>query len=311
MEKKGRILAVILSIVMCFVLLIGCSKEDVDPSDVSGDSKDGNTSQKAKDDISNEDIEGTKILTGKIIVGGWPAGDDAFEAVIPLFNEKYPDVEVELSFQQGDDYNQMLTTALAAGTGAPDVAMMEQAWVGRYKDSTEFENLLEEPYNAENMKNDFVEYKWNLATSVDGTRLVGLVWDIGPASMFYRRDVFEDAGLPSEPEEVEKLLSTWDGVLEAAEAIHIPNQRWLFPNAANMYTWNYMNRDFYNEKLELRLDKPGAREALEAAIEMRKRGLDAQYLQDSESEPALAEGKLGAHVSGCWYGGFFEGLDCS
>jgi ABC-type glycerol-3-phosphate transport system substrate-binding protein len=300
---KKCALSIILCIAMCLALFAGCSGQDADSS---GSSSNEGTSNKTSDDSLNEDTTDLPKLSGKIVVGGWPAGDEAFKAVIPMFNEKYPDVEVELQFQQGSDYNQMLTTALAAGTGAPDVAMMEQAWVGRYRDSTEFENLLEPPYNAESMKNDFVEYKWNLALSVDGKRLVGLVWDIGPASMFYRRDVFEDAGLPSEPEEVEKLMSTWDGVLEAAEAIHIPNERWLFPSAASMFSWNYMNRDFYTDKLELKLDKPGALEALEAAIEMRKRGLDAQYIQSSEYEPALAEGKVAAHVSGCWFGGFLK-----
>lgn len=305
------------ALLLCFGLILGsaagCSG-DSDSSTATDDSSAPNSSaSEASSKASEAEPSDTDTgdtgsdLSGKLVVGGWPSGDDAFNAIIPLFKEKYPNVEIELNFQQGSDYNQMLTTALAAGTGAPDVAMMEQAWVGRYKDSSGFENLLDAPYNAGDMKDDFVEYKWNLALSVDGASLVGLVWDIGPASMFYRRDVFEDAGLPSEPEEVEKLMSTWDGVLEAAEAIYIENERWLFPNAYSLYGWSFMNRDFYNDKLEFSLEKDGAKEALEAAIEMRKNGWDAQYdLSTSEYQSALNEAKLGAHVSGCWFGGFLK-----
>ena len=138
-------------------------------------------------------------------------------------------------------------------------------WVGRYKDSGGFENLLASPYDALSMKKDFVNYKWDLAMSVDGKKLVGLVWDIGPATLFYRRDVFKDAGLPTEPADVEKYLSTWDGVLKAAKAVYQPNKLWLLPNATYLYTWNYQNRDYYSDDLELSIKKPGSIEALKAA----------------------------------------------
>ena len=291
--KRKRIIALFLCLIMGAAAVTGCSSS---------------TDKKNEETKAENSPAGTADdLSGKIVIGGWPAGDDAFKAIIPAFNEIYPDIEIELAFQQGSDYNQMLTTALAAGSGAPDIAMMEQAWVGRYKESTGFENLLEAPYNIGDMKDDFVGMKWNLALSADGERLVGVVWDIGPASMFYRRDVFEDAGLPSDPEEVEKLMSTWDGVMEAAEAIYIPGERWLFPNAYSLYTWNFMNREFYNDKLEFSLEKDGAREGLETAIKMRANGWDAQYdLSASEYQSALNEGKLGAHVSGCWFGGFLK-----
>ena len=124
--------------------------------------------------------EGETVLT----VSGWPAGDDAFRAIIPAFEAEHPGVKVELQFQSTADHHQALVTAVAAGSGAADVAMLEQAWVGRFKDGAGFENLLEAPYSAGDMKDDFVEYKWDLAVSVDGSQMIGLVWDIGPANAF-------------------------------------------------------------------------------------------------------------------------------
>ncbi|MEG0742179.1 MAG: extracellular solute-binding protein, partial [Clostridia bacterium] len=219
-----------------------------------------------------------------------------------------PGVKVELQFQSTADHHQALVTALAAGHGAADVTMLEHAWVGRFKDGVGFENLLAEPYNAGGLKDQFVEYKWNLATSVDGSQMIGLVWDIGPATIFYRRDIFEDAGLPSDPDEVDKLFSTWDGVLQAAEKVHIPGQRWLLPSACYLYEWCWMNRDFYNDKLELNVEKEGTREALNAAIEMRTRGLDAQIddMWSNEANAAFGSGAIAMVAAGCWYGGFIK-----
>ena len=248
--------------------------------------------------------EAETVLT----VGGWPAGDTAFEAIIPAFEAAHPGVRVELVFMATADHHQQLATALSAGSGASDVVMLEQAWVGRFKDGPGFENLLDEPYSAGGMKDDFVDYKWALGCSLDGERMIGLVWDIGPATLFYRRDIFEAAGLPTEPDEVNELFKTWDGFLMAAEKVYIPGERWLVPSASYLYEWFWMNRDFYNENLELNVEKEGAQEALEAAIAMRQAGLDAQIddMWSSEANAAFSSGAIASVAAGCWYGGFIK-----
>ena len=304
---KKRILSLALAFILCTSLFTGC----ITKKTTSAETKDSESSSIATSQEASSKAEPASPDSGaktKIVVGGWPSGDTAFKAIIPEFNKKFPNIEVELNFMKTSDHHQQLSTAIAAGTGAPDVAMLEQAWIGRYKDAGGLENLLDAPYNAGEMKNDFVEYKWNLAQSVDSKKLVGLVWDIGPASLFYRRDVFKDAGLPTEPEEVEKYLSTWDGVLKAAKAVHIPNKRWLLPNAFYLYSWNYMNRDFYNDKLELSLDKLGSKEALEAAITMRKNGWDAKIsdMWQDEAHAGMKSGSIACVVAGGWYGGFLK-----
>lgn len=300
---KNNATKVIVGLVLVLVIVLGVWLA-VGRHDVEEPAAEEQVEEKEIDrPLGQEPVEKTKI-----IVGGWPAGDTAFEAIIPGFNLQYPNIEVELSFMSTADHHLLLTTAIAAGTGAPDVAMIEQAPIGIYRDMDGLENLLDAPYNAGEMKEYFVEYKWNLALSVDGTRLVGLPWDIGPATLFYRRDVFEDAGLPTEPDEVEKLLSTWDGFLEAAEMIYIPGERWILPSAHLLFSWHFMNRDFFDETLELLLDRPGAMEALQAAITMNNNGWDAGLFDmwTPEVYSGLAEGRIASVVAGCWYGGFIK-----
>jgi ABC-type glycerol-3-phosphate transport system substrate-binding protein len=54
--------------------------------------------------------------------------------------------------------------------------------------------------------------------------------------MYYRRDVYEKAGLPSEPEEVNELVSTWEGNLEVCQTIKEETGLYCFAhNRANNY----------------------------------------------------------------------------
>ena len=247
MMKKERILV----LGMAAVLLTGCgSKGD------TSDSKEG----------ENGEIT--------ITVAVYPSAEEAFESAIEGFHEKYPEIQVEYNITDTTSHHQALSTALASNTGAADVAMVEGGYIAQYSNSKALTNLLEEPYNAEQYKDDFVELKWNQAYSVDGKRMVGLPWDVGPATYFYRRDVFKECGLPSEPEEVTELMSTWEGVLEVAEAVSIPGERWLVPDAVDFYRMMFANRDYYNEDLTLRLDREGDEECLEAIKKIRENGWD-------------------------------------
>lgn len=64
--------------------------------------------------------------TGEITIWGWPAADKAFEAIIEGFNEEYPDIKVTWEMIPGmaGGTRDALSTALAAGTGAPDISIL-------------------------------------------------------------------------------------------------------------------------------------------------------------------------------------------
>jgi multiple sugar transport system substrate-binding protein len=136
---------------------------------------------------------------------------------------------------------------------------------------------------------------------------VAFSWDIGPSTYFYRADIFEEVGLPSDPEEVAKLISTWAGVLEAAKKVNIPGQRWLLPDAVTLYQTFFHNRNFYDEKLNLMLDRPGDIDCLNVVIEMRKNKLDMNAgMWGTEGYAALDTGGLVSVITGSWYGGFLK-----
>ena len=276
MKKKSvnRFVAAVLSLAMSASLLAGCGGDG--SSDAAGGSTGGanveNTSEEEGASIAAAVEEDPSSISGTIEVGGWPSGDDGFEAALAGFNEAYPNIEVELVFTDTTAHHQALQTALTAGSGAVDVAMVEGAYIAQYRDSSALTDL--NVLGATELKDDFVAFKWDQATSSDGQRLVGIPWDLGPTLYYYRTDVFEEVGLPTAPEEVAELMSTWDGVLEVAEKVSIPGQRWFLPSAAYPYQWLFINRDYYDEDLNLILEREGDIECLEACLKIRENGWD-------------------------------------
>lgn len=250
-------------------------------------------------------LEVNKDIEGYIEVGGWPSGDDGFKAALDGFNEIYPNIEVEFNFTDTTAHHQALQTSLAAGVGAPDVAMIEGAYIAQYKNSLALCDLNE--LGAAEYKDDFGAFKWNQAISDDGTRFVALPWDLGPTLFYYRYDVFEEVGLPTDPDEVTELMSTWEGVLKVAEAVSIPGQRWFLPSAAYPYQWLFINRDYYDENLNLILEREGDIECLNACLEIRKNGWDMNVdMWSGEAYAAYEAGTCVCVAAGSWFSGFFK-----
>lgn len=310
MKKKNlnRFVAVALTFAMSASLLAGCGGGDDGSSDAAGASGGAqveNTSEEEGQNIAAAVEEDPSSISGTIEVGGWPSGDDGFEAAMAGFNEAYPNIEVELVFTDTTAHHQALQTALTAGTDAVDVAMVEGAYIAQYRDSKALTDL--NVLGAAELKDDFVEFKWDQATSSDGQRLIGIPWDLGPTLFYYRTDVFEEVGLPTSSEEVAELMSTWDGVMEVAEKVSIPGQRWFLPSAAYPYQWLFINRDYYDEDLNLILEREGDLECLENCLKIRENGWDMNVdMWSTEAYAAYAAGTCVCVAAGSWFSGFFK-----
>jgi cellobiose transport system substrate-binding protein len=130
---------------------------------------------------------------------------DAYKKVCPNITVKEDDVE------QSADYWTRLKTRLASNSGLDDVQAIEIGFVAdvvqNHKD--QFVNWQTVPHAAAD-KAEFYPWKWQLATTSDGTDTVGLGTDIGPEAICYRRDLLKQAGLPSNPAALASKWATWD-----------------------------------------------------------------------------------------------------
>ena len=219
-------------------------------------------------------------LSGKVTIWMWKAAHDALinSGVLDEFKKVHPNVEVEVVEYNPADVYQKLPLALQAGTGAPDISLVENSHLaqivalGGLTDMTEWVT----PYLG-NMN----AYKWADA-ELDG-QYYAMPWDSGPVVFYYRRDVFEAAGLPSDPDSVSEAVATWDDYFNVCQTIMEETSSACFSNnKANNYGRLYemmlwqQGLGYYNAEGEVTVDSP---ENI-ATLEMMKRFWDANLTSD-------------------------------
>ncbi|WP_175987231.1 extracellular solute-binding protein [Bacillus sp. Marseille-Q1617] len=92
---------------------------------------------------------------------------DELKKPITKFEEKNG-VKVELTIVPIADYPTKLKPVLESGVGTPDVFTGEIAFLKQWVDAGYWENLSEDPYNVEEIKDKYVPYVFDLGKDKDG-----------------------------------------------------------------------------------------------------------------------------------------------
>jgi lactose/L-arabinose transport system substrate-binding protein len=172
--------------------------------------------------------------SGKIVVWGWKAAmTDTLVAsgVLDDFKAAYPDVEVEIQEYAPQDVYVNFPLALTAGEKDPDVVYIESSHLAQI---VALGGLLDLTDKVAPYVDQVNAYRWPDAT-MDG-KIYAMPWDSGPVVLYYRRDVFEKAGLPTDPDQVGELVATWDDYLNVCRTIKEKTGLYCFAhNKANNY----------------------------------------------------------------------------
>lgn len=140
-------------------------------------------------------------------------GEFGYDALIEEWNAANPEIQVEQTkVSLWDDWKNELNTKLQAGSGLPDIVAVEGDFMPA---------LVAAPDRWVDLSQDEVEGRWldfkeEAATTEDGA-LLGYATDAGPEAICYRADLFEEAGLPSDREEVAALMTTWEDYFALGE----------------------------------------------------------------------------------------------
>jgi len=254
--------------------------------------------------ISTVSWAAAEVVT--ITLWGWSPWDEAFKPILPEFYKKYPNIKVDIKIMSNPDVHNKLLTSIAAGAGAPDICGIEIAQIAKFASKGGLVDLLKPPFNAGKYEKVIVPYKWHECLTSDG-RLIAFPWDIGPAAVFYRRDLFQKAGLPSDPSAVQKLLSTWDKYIDVGKKITISGKQWMIENASSIFYIHYAHQDFFDRGGNVAVDSPRALKALTIAKKVRELGLDAKVsMWTPEWQALIPDGKIATQIVGCWFGGFLK-----
>ncbi len=237
---------------------------------------------------------------GTIEVWGWNVAASSLQVTADLFMERYPNVEVIVSdIGRTDVYDRVTVGLSAGGEGLPDVIQLDERlpsfsynFPGGFMDLTE----LMEPYMDE------IDPSKVPVISHEGS-IIAAPWDSGPVGVFYRRDLFEQAGVS--PDEIK----TWDDYLDAGEAIMDATGAHLFQvDMANddgtfRILLNQVGNFYFNEAGEIIVHHEPAVRAMEFLAEAHARELVLNTPSWDAILTGTANGDLATIPFGVWYSG--------
>jgi cellobiose transport system substrate-binding protein len=240
----------------------------------------------------------------------WLFGNFGEESLIAEYEEMNENVTIETTVAEFNAHHDALTTALAAGAGGPDIAAVEVGFMSRFlANPTNFVNLLD--YGAAELEGDFLEWKWRQALTGDESALIGLGTDVGGLAMAYRIDLFEEAGLPSDREEVAALWPTWEDFIAVGEDYVDATGRAFIDESSQLYNAviNQADQKYYTPENEVVIDSnPAVREAWDLACEATEAGITANIEPFAEGwNAAMTNGDFAALTAPAWMMGYIQG----
>ncbi len=299
---KTRTIVVLMVFITLF--LVGCSIGSTE-SNTDNTSDSTNNSEISEGDGSagggTQSIELTydSDLSGEITFWTWTT--DTYDDIIKAFNKTYPNIKVNKVVLETGDLHNKLQTTLAAGEGAPDVSMVEIGNFPRYSVDNFLEDLLQPPYNAGRYQDLVPEFYWEQWKSIDGKRLLGMPSGIAPGVFFYRQDVYEQLGLPSEPEELGEYIKDPENFMTVAQTL----------TANGMYIMEFNDSPFIHTVdsvgyFDSELNWLRNTDLIAERLDYVKRGAQLEWaphlsgLYSEEGKQLLKQGKLVSLPSGSW-----------
>lgn len=234
-------------------------------------------------------------IEGTVTLWGWY--NVAPASVTDLMAEYYPNVELEFVDFSLTDTLTKVQTALNAGTGAPDLAMVEDKTLPSVW-GTGLYDLSEclEPYS-----DSFPQFKWNRITREDGVQ-AAVPWEINPGFITYRRDIFQTYGIDP------ASIQTWDDYKAAGKKVVEESGgkvAWTESNLVDTgngtsnlngditYLVNQNGGQFFDSEGNSTFNSPETIEALDLVKSFRDEGLAAPDFASQQAElDALRAGEV-------------------
>jgi len=229
------------------------------------------------------------------------------------YHTLHPNVTINFSsIEQEQNYYPTLQQGLNAAKGTIDVAGIE---VGRIADVTErlsakFVDL--KTLGAGNEESNFYPWKWKEATTADG-KVMGLGTDVGPIAIAYRTDLFKQAGLPTDRDELAKQWTSWDAFLAMGEKYKakMGTKSAFIDTSSGLYNTilGGSTKQYYDESGTPIYDSnPDVKKAWDTATSAIQKGLTAKVRQfDDQWNKGFSTGAFATVGAASWMIGYIKG----
>lgn len=234
-------------------------------------------------------------------VATFPDLDRAAIAAAPRWRALHPSVELKLLSMQYADHHLSMTTALATGSGLPDVMAIDLRYIGKFAGSGGFVDLNQPPFNAAAHASEYARFAMAQGAGPSGTQ-VAIPADIGPGTLIYRKDLLDRAGV-SEAE----ITRDWPAYLAAGARIRKATGAYLMADAADLR--DIALRQGLQDGEGLYFDADGRslvesarfRQAFELGRAARRAGRDARAISwTNDWATGFKQGRIATQMMGAW-----------
>lgn len=139
-------------------------------------------------------------------------GNFGYEKLYTEYEQAHPGIKIEEHTAAYNDHHRDLATHLATNSGAGDIEGVDMGFIAQMREvGKQFTDLGKE------RESEYLPWKWQASLTKEGQQ-IGYGTDVGGLAICYRRDFFEQAGLPADRDAVSALwASGWDKFLEAGK----------------------------------------------------------------------------------------------
>ena len=220
------------------------------------------------------------------------------------FEKEYPTIDVEYEGVGPGQSREKILTQVAGGN-APDAAFIDAGFVQDLASRGALVNL--EGYIAGSdvvARDDYVEGFRNTALFEDN--MYGLPFDGETTGLFYRTDLFAQAGIEDPPQ-------TWQEFEQTAAALTEPSQNQygvaMFSTEAAYYfypwLWQAGGDVLTPDGQHMAIDSPEAIQAAEFYVDISRKYAPPDYLPSNswDGRVTFASGKAAMYIAGNWFAG--------
>lgn len=236
----------------------------------------------------------------ELVLWTWPEG--FAKEVLDSVSTEFSGISIRQDVI-GGEFKQKLTTALQARADLPAITGIKGEDIAFFSSQADFFIDLN-TLGAADHKNHYLEYKWDQATTTDGRQL-GIPIDIGPTAHFYRFDIFEKFGLPSDPDQLAQAIREWDDYFEmGAEMKAKDPETFLIRNLNGVFDTAIKQGDslYVDENGKFIGGESHVKQAWDTAIKAHTMGISASLQsQTPDTQAAVANGKLPANFGASWH----------
>ena len=279
-------------IIVCILIncltLTGCSKNDtnIDVSQII----------KSSANITSEGLEKNKN-TDVFVLTIWNNSLDK-DNVEKTFKKVYPKAQINV-VNVSEPYSQKIIKALAMDE-IPDVVIYSSGQIGSFNALDGFEDLSQPKYNIKDVKSLLSEGELEECMSFDGKKLIAFPFTVSPIVTYYRSDILEQYGIPTDPKELGDLMETPEGWLTVAEKLK-KNDKFAIEWKNELVKVAVHEYGYFDKDMNLGLDNEKFKETLETMKKSSDLGLMGGYdIWTDAGKKALKDGKIAMVYLNSW-----------